>query len=258
MTTLTAPETLSTTAPAFSGRVASVVRLHLANPWTTIILPWMILGIIFVANLLVWLLIFAATPASEHPDIAQGLQYSGATLYIFVYMMVVAIQAMNATFSFALGFGVTRRDYYLGTAVTFVGLAAMYAVGLTLLSVLEELTGGWGLGGRMFTAVYYGSGPAWERLLVFFVAYLFFFFVGAAIATVYVRWKAFGITVFFVAIGFLLIGVGALVVLTDAWGAIGAYFTAAGVLGSYATSLVVTVIAAVAGFVILRRATPRS
>lgn len=258
MTTMTAPETLSTTPLALPHRLASIARLHLANPWTTITLPWMILGIIFLGNYLIWLLIFAATPESAHADISEGLGYSGAASYIFVYMMVVAIQAMNSTFAFALGYGATRRDYYLGTSVVFVGLSAMYAVGLTVLSIIEELTGGWGLGGRMSTALFFGSGPALERLVIFFLTFLFFFFVGAAIATVYVRWKGFGITVFFVVIGFLLIGLGALVVFTDGWAAIGAFFTTAGFLGSFASSLVVTVIAAVAGFLILRRATPRS
>ena len=33
----------------------------------------------------------------------------------------------------------------------------MYAVGITLLGVIEQATGGWGLGGRMFSAVYFGD-----------------------------------------------------------------------------------------------------
>ena len=132
-------------------------------------------------NLAIWWIIFSAATAERRGRCREGLQYSGASIYIFVYMMVVAIQAMNLTFPFALGYGVTRRDFWLGSSLTFVLLSAMYAIGLTILSIIEEATNGWGLGGRMFTAVYFGDGPWSQRLFIFFVAFLFFFFVGAAI-----------------------------------------------------------------------------
>jgi hypothetical protein len=239
-------------------RILNVVRLHFANPWTTIVLPWIILGIIFFANLAIWAIIMRAAGPQGSADAAEGFQWSGASMYIFVYMMVVAIQAISITFPFALGYGVTRRDYYLGSALTFVILSAMYAVGLTILAVIEEATNGWGLGGRMFTAAYFGN-EAWPlHLFIIFVAFLFFFFVGAAIASVWVRWKANGVVIFFAALGALLIGAVALLTFTENWGIVGSFFANAGFLGSYAWSLVPTAIAAVVGFFILRRATPRA
>lgn len=60
------------------------------------------------------------------------------------------MQAINLTFHFALGLGVTRRDYFLGTIVHFATLAASFAVGVPLLAKLEELTDGWGVDGRFF------------------------------------------------------------------------------------------------------------
>ncbi|MEP6477884.1 MAG: ABC transporter permease [Rhodoglobus sp.] len=239
-------------------RILNVVRLHFTNPWTTIVLPWMILGIIFVASLAVWWIIFANLPSdADRADAADGLQYSGGINYIFVYMMVVAIQAISITFPFAQGYGVTRRDYYLGSSLAFVLLAAMYSIGLTILSLIEELTHGWGFGGQMFTPVYFGDN--WmQRLFVFFVTFLFFFFVGAAIATVWVRWKATGVTAFFIVLGVILIGAAALLTFTSSWAVIGNFFAGAGLLGSFAWSLVLTAIAAITGFFVLRRATPRA
>lgn len=38
-------------------------------------------------------------------------------------MMVVAVQAVNISFGLALGYGTTRRDFSLGTALTFIGLS---------------------------------------------------------------------------------------------------------------------------------------
>jgi hypothetical protein len=239
-------------------RIGRVVRLHFANPWTTIILPWIILGVIFVANLAIWMIIYlAATSSADKRDIADGMQYSGSTFYIFVYMLIVAIQAISITFPFALGYGVTRRDYFLGTAVNFVILAAIYGAGLTLMGVLERVTNGWGFGGRIYTAVYFGD--SWlQNLYIYFVGMLFFFFVGSLFGAVFVRWRGTGITFTFIILGALSIGVMALIGLTHSWGAIGEFFGAAGIVGSLSWSLVITALAGVAGFFVLRGATPRS
>jgi hypothetical protein len=240
------------------GRITRIVRLHFANPWTTIIMPWVILGIIFLANLAIWLIIFASVGPEDRADVSEGLQYSGASMFIFIYMMVVAIQAISVTFPFALGYGVTRRDYYLGSALTFVVLAAIFTVGLTVLSVIEEATGGWGVGGRMFTALYFGDGGWLQRAFIYFVSFLFFLFFGSAIAAVWVRWKSNGVVAFFVTLAFVLIGLAALVTFTESWPRVGEFFAVSGFLGSFAWTLVPTAIAAVAGFFILRRATPRA
>ncbi len=238
-------------------RIASVVKLHLTNPWTTIILPWLIMGIILVGNIAVWALILANTPTADIADVREGLGYSGASTYIFVYIMIVAVQAIAVTFPFALGYGVTRRDYYLGTALTFVGLSAMFSIGLTILSAIEEATNGWGLGGRMFTTVYYGDG--WlQRLFIYFCAFLFFFSVGMAAASIWVRWKSNGLIGFFVGLGVVLIGGAALFTLTNSWAAFGNFFAASGFVGSFAWSLVISAIAIIGGFFVLRRATPKS
>ena len=184
------------------------MKLNLTNPWTTIILPWVIILSIFALSWGIWLIVFTNIDPSDVGNASEGMQWSGASTWIFVYMMVIAVQAMNLTFPLALGYGVTRRDFYLGSSLTFVLLSVMYAVGLTILAGIEQATDGWGLGGRMFTAVYFG-GPElewWMRLPIFFFILLFFFFVGAAIATVYVRWKATGLVFFFIILGFALVG----------------------------------------------------
>lgn len=248
---------MTTVAATPIARITRIVKLNLTNPWTTIILPWIILGLIFAANWVIWWIINTAAGPDAAVDASEGLQYSGASAYIFIYMMVVAITAMSITFPFALGYGVTRRDYYLGSALTFVGLSAMFTIGLTILSVIEEATNGWGLGGRMFTAIYFGD-TWYQRMFIFFALFLFFFFFGAAIATVWVRWKATGVTAFFIVVGALLVAGAAVLTLTESWNIIGNFFVGAGLIGSFAWSLVLTVIAAITGFFILRRATPRS
>ena len=256
MSTTTAEFTTVTPTTGLQ-RIGRVVRLHFANPWTTIWMPWLILGGIFVLNLSIWYIIFAAADDVDRAGVSRGLQYSGAMFWIFVYMMVVAVQAINITFPFALGYGVTRRDYYLGTSLDFVILSAIYTAGLTILSILEEATGGWGFGGRLFTAVYFG-GDWVQRMYVFFVAFLFFFFVGAAFAAVFVRWKATGLTISLIGLAFVVVALLGIVVFTDSAGAIASFFAGAGLVGSASLSLVITALAGILGYLVLRRATPRS
>ncbi|MEL0627750.1 ABC transporter permease [Salinibacterium amurskyense] len=238
-------------------RITSVAKLHFANPWTTLGLPWIILGVIFVGMLTIWWLIYSAIDPADRAGALEGTQFSGSSFFIYIYMMVVAIQAISITFPFALGYGVTRRDYYLGSALAFVVLAVIYTAGLTLISAAETMTGGWGMGVTIFAPVYFGAGIA-ERIFVQFVAFLFFLFFGSAIAAVWVRWKATGVTMFFIVVAALLVGLIALATFTDSWSAVGATLVDLGVLGVAAWSLVLTAISAVAGFTLLRRATPRN
>ncbi len=241
-------------------RITRIVKLNLANPWTTVILPWVIILSIFALSWGIWLIVFTNIDPGDVDNASEGMQWSGASTWIFVYMMVIAVQAMNLTFPLALGYGVTRRDFYLGSSLTFVLLSAMYAVGLTILAGLEQVTDGWGVGGRMFTAAYFGGAEIewWMRLPIFFFILLFFFFVGAAIATVYVRWKATGLVFFFIILGFALVGLVALFTYTGSWGMVGEFFATNQALGVTAWMLVPTALAGVAGFFVLRRATPRS
>ena len=103
------------------GRIAAVVKLHFTNPWNAIYLPWLIMGAIIVLNVLIWWLIFSAaeSPAAQN-EIREGMQYSGAATYFFVYMLVVAVQSVNSYFPVALSYGATRRNYYLGASASFV------------------------------------------------------------------------------------------------------------------------------------------
>jgi len=109
----------------------------------------------------------------------------------------------------------------------------------------------------MFTAVYFGTGEWYTRLATFFLILAFFFFVGAAIAAVYVRWRTNGMLIFFGLLTVLLVGLAALATFTQSWPAVGEWLVENGANGVILWSLVPTVLAAVTGYFVLRRATPR-
>ena len=282
-----------------SNRILANAKLVVANPWTTLTLPAIILGIIFASNWAIWWLIYTNAGAEVMAEASQGMAWSGASFYLFVYMMVVAIQAVNASFPLALGWGSTRRDFTLGAGVVWIGLTLIWATVFTVLSIIEEATNGWGLGGVMFTAIYFGDGPWYSRFLVCVALLLFFFSVGSglepgvfsqvqpnpteenveagvealragkhdgvvafgggsALAAAYVRWKANGLYIFFVALGLVLLGGAALLTFTNSWAAFWSVIGGLGVTGLVAWSVPVSVFAAVLGWLLLRRATPRS
>jgi hypothetical protein len=153
MTTIASP--VSASRPTAQNRVLAVTRLQFVNRWTMFYLPAIILVAILLLNMAIWYIVLASLPSGTDVTHAQkGFQYSGAVFYIFIYMLVVAVQAISRTFPFALGFGVTRRNYYLGTALGFTLLAIAFSVLLTVLSIIELATNGWGAGGHMFTPTY--------------------------------------------------------------------------------------------------------
>lgn len=249
---------VDTTRPDTRGewsRVVSVMRLHFVNIGTIIVIPWVIMAVIFFANLAIWLAIELATDADD--DVPEQI-WSGGVVYIFVYMLVVAIQAINATFPYAQGLSVTRRDYALGTGLAFVVLAAGYAVALSVLSVIEDATGGWGLGGRVFAAFAFGDDTLLDRLLVNFLGLLFFFFIGSLFGAMWVRWRLWGVLSLTILLVVLLVGATFGITIADAWPTVAEWFVSTGPIGLALWTLLPTVIAAVAGFFILRRATPRT
>lgn len=256
MTTIT--ETTHRRGHESVARILNVTRLHLTNRFSIIVLPLLILAFIFLVNYIIWWLLFDAVGVGDQQDAVDGIQFSGASSFIFVYMLVVAVQAVNLTFPFALGYSVTRRDFYLGTGVAFALLSVFYAAIMTVMAVLERLTGGWGLGGSMFNVIYFREENPILQFVLFLLAFLFFFFIGAATASVYVRWRANGMYVFFACLTLIVVGLVALTTFVGGWPTVGSWFVSNGALGVAAWSLVPTIIAAITGFSLIRRATPNN
>lgn len=254
MTTLAPAPARHSTA---GSRLLSIVRLHFANPATLLYTPLAILAAIFAGSLIIWLLVLRMVGVNTAGG-DSGVQITGGTTFIFIYMLVVAIQATTVTFALALGYGSTRRDYYLGSALTFVGLSAAWTALYSAMSALENATNGWGLGGYMFRASSFDDVSWLAQAFSTFSLFLFFFFAGSAVASVYVRWRATGMTVFFLALGALVIGLIALFTLTESWDSLWLFFEAVGFAGAFALLLIPTALSAVFGYLILRRATPRS
>ncbi len=251
MTTLT-PAPAATRA----ARILNVARLDVANPWTAVILPWIILIGILLLNIGIWALV--STAAGPVAYDSSQFQWTGSVFFVYIYMLIAAMQIIGVTFPFALGYGVTRRNFFLGSSVSFIGLSLMYAIGMTILAAIERATQGWGLGGHMFTAIYFGMTDPWyAQLWVFFCGLLLAFFGGSVFAVVWVRWKTFGIIATLLILAVILLGIGAIAVYTGSEDAIATAVTDLGPVGIASWSLVLSAVSGVIGYLLLRRATPR-
>jgi len=129
---------------------------------------------------------------------------------------------------------------------------------LATLGVIEKATDGWGLGARMYTALFFDQGSWGANFFLFTVIQLGILFVGAAIATIYMRWRMWGMLAFWLgSVVVIVVGLSA-ITFTDSWPRVGETLANLGIMGIFAWTLVPIALAGIAGFFILRRATPKN
>jgi hypothetical protein len=139
----------------------SVARYQLTNKLGLVTLPWAILTLDFV----IVLVIFTAIPAAAHGQ----SRYAGALASIYIILLIVGAAAIAQQLPFALALGVSRRSFFIGTALLTVAIAAVYGLGLTVLQLIERGTGGWGLNLHFFRVPYLLAGPWYLSWLTSFV-----------------------------------------------------------------------------------------
>ena len=176
---------------------------------------------------------------------------------LYITVGIVFLQSVTQLFPLAMGLSLTRRTFYLGTLLTAGLQSLVFGVVLTVFTLVENATGGWGVGlsfwapGRLDV-----DNPALQ-VVVFAVPMLLASVVGTGLGVVVKRWGQTGMWVLGIT-SLLLSGLaGVLVTYSGSWGAVGAFFLDAPLA---VLVLVVPGLAAVAlaglGFAGLRRAVP--
>src|SRR5690606_25405447 len=163
---------VSRNAPDALQRIVNVAKLQLVNRSAVLWLPLFIMSVIFTSSMLIWWIISINVERAGNDGVVV---MGGANSFLVIYMLVVAVQAVSLTFPFAQGYSVTRRDFYLGSALAFVGLALFYGVLMSALATLESATNGWGVNGYMFGVGFLGVTGVIETFYVYLMALLFFF-----------------------------------------------------------------------------------
>ena len=95
------------------------------------------MSISFAINVAIW----ALTPAGE-----QDGGFTGGVLALYITVLVVYVQAVTQLLPFAMGVSLSRRTFFLGTALVAVVQSLVYGIALAVLVAIENATGGWGSG----------------------------------------------------------------------------------------------------------------
>ena len=230
-----------------------IVRLHTVNPSIFFGVPWLILGGAWAVTMVIALILRGAGIPPE----LDGFRYSWAVLSPQWYLIVVGVQAIAYTFSFALGFGATRRDFWLGTSVMFVFVSLEMAAAIATLVQIEKATDGWWIGAGMFDALWYGQSGWLTDFYTTFVLQLLVLFIGASITTIYMRWRIRGMMILLFSAVALVLALVATLTFTESWVAVFDWFASIGILGVFTVLLAKALAWAVAGYFVIRRATPR-
>ena len=224
--------------------LVNVARYHLVDRITYLALPWGILAFSFLINLAI------AAMAPTQP----GGMYTGGLVTIYVFLLVCGVLSMTRELPFGLMLGVSRRGYYLGTALLVLALGVVYGLALTVLQALERASGGWGFSLHYFCVPWIMDGPWYQTWIISFVLLVLFFLYGMWYGLVNRRWGIVGLTTFVVAQMLVALAVVAAVTLTHHWTAFGHFFTTVQAPALTGVLAALTVALGLGGFSTLRRA----
>src|SRR4051794_34493268 len=229
-------------------RVMGAARLYATRPQDSLAVPWLVVLSSFAVNVAIW----GFGNLRNTPGAGTG---GLSALYIAVTIFLV--QAVVQLFPFGMSLGLSRRTFYVGTALIALVQAVGYGVVLTALTAVENATGGWGVGLHFFAPYGLDRLNAAEQFLIFGSIMLACAFLGIAIGVVAKRWGATGLWA--LGIGALLLCGGAAVLITGlhSWTDLGNWLVARSAL-TLALVLAGTVALLSAGlsYTGLRRAVP--
>ncbi|GAA1840695.1 hypothetical protein GCM10009836_20050 [Pseudonocardia ailaonensis] len=228
-------------------RPLQVARIQTLNVPVQMIMPWGVLALSFVVNLV----IFALVPNDGSPKI------TGAIITIYIFTLVTHLVTMTQIFPFALGLSVTRRDFFLGNAGFIVVQSAVQGLLMTLFLAVEEATNGWGQQMHFFSVPFLVTGNWFTQWLVYTVPFLLFSFLSVVGGTVFKRFGQIGMWTVGL-LGLVLGGLAAILITwQNAWPAVGRFFADTSPLALFAGyPAILAAVAAAVGYLLLRRAMP--
>jgi hypothetical protein len=198
-------------------RVLAAARLQLVHPAVILGMPWLIVGSSFAINWGIWSL----ADLQHQP----GADFTGGVLALYVTVAIVFIQAVTQLLPLAMGLSLSRRAYWLGTALVGVASALGYGIALAGLSAIEKATDGWGAGLN-----FWAPGPLqvdnfFLQIVVSGAPMLAFIFAGIGVGVVSKRWGTNGVWALSVVTLLVFGGLSVLLTWMHAWDELGRWLT---------------------------------
>jgi hypothetical protein len=225
--------------------LVNVGRYHLVDRITWVAVPWAIMAFSFLVNVV----ISGSVPTGPHGN------YTGGLVTIYIFLLICGSLSMTRSLPFGLMLGVSRRTYYLGTALLVLALGVVYGLGLTLLQLVERATDGWGLRLHFFRIPWIMDGPWYETWLTSFVLLVLFFLYGMWYGLVFRRWNLPGLVAFIAAQILVVLLVVVAVSMTHNWSAFGHFFTTVTALALTGVLAVLAAAMGLGGLSTIRRVT---
>src|SRR5215471_6614944 len=148
--------------------LVNVARYHTVDRLIYFGLPWAIMAFSFLVNLA----ISALAPVGPNGN------YTGGLVTIYIFLLLAGALSMTRELPFGLMLGVSRRAYYLGTALLVGVLGVVYGLALTVLQAIERASGGWGVSLHFFRVPWIMNGPWYQTWVTSFVLLVLFFLYG--------------------------------------------------------------------------------
>jgi len=229
-------------------RVLQAARLHLIRPAMMLGIPWLVVSISFAINLATWYL----TPAGEDDG-----GFTGGISALYVTVLVVFVQVVTQLLPFAMGVSISRRSFYLGTALAAAVLALVSGVVISALVSMENATGGWGRELDFWAPGIFEVGNPVLQVFAAAAPMLAFAFIGVGIGIVHQRWGQIGTWGLIVGSMVLFGGLAVLITGLGAWRDVGDWFSEQSATTlTIGLPLAVALIAAAASFPGIRRVVP--
>ncbi|WP_282940649.1 hypothetical protein [Paenibacillus sp. RC67] len=224
-------------------RVSAIIKMHLRDKWISFFLPWAILLSSFLINVFISYLIHN-----------QQSFYTGGLSSIFISITIIGAVTMAHTFPFALGMSVRRTDYFLGTSLAAILINVVSALLLSLLSVVENATDGWGVKMHFFNLPLLDTFNVLGHFVVYFVLLMHQHFLGFAISSIHRRFGLVGLFTFLAAALIVISSLALLLTHYKLWVGIALWFVGhfALFLGCLALAIILY---ALVSYALLRRAT---
>lgn len=196
-------------------RVLQAARLHLINPLVILGIPWLVVALSFAINVAIWHL----TPAGQDDG-----GFTGGILALYITVLVVYAQAVTQLLPFAMGVSLSRRTFYLGTALVVVLQSLFYGVVVALTVALENATGGWGAGMNYWAPAIFEVDNFALQVLASGAPMPAFAFVGMGLGVVHQRWGQAGTWGLIIGSIVFFGGLAILISWLEAWGDVVRWF----------------------------------
>ncbi|EOM76019.1 ABC transporter permease [Rhodococcus rhodnii] len=229
-----------------AARVAQVARVH-TKPLAGLL--WWPLGIGAAAFAIAYAIIALV-------DAPQEANFTGGVSAVFFSVLGFYIVSITQTFPFAVGLGVTRRDFFASILLVGAGQVLVLSALLFGLALVERATDGFGLNMLAFDIGSVFTSSEWVQFACIASLFVFGNGIGLLLGAIQFRYRMTGIYVVGTAV---LVALGALAVLVTWagwWGDIGSWFVSVPVAVPMVVMPLAVGLAAIAGaWALLRRAT---